>query len=91
MGEVGQNGLRYSVLTFAWPSQSKHAGPRIKQEKSQGDAECCICFSSWEFMTLTFWFSGLKKKPPGLCQERRTDTDAKVEEKSYLGPSTLTK
>ena len=71
MGEVGQNGLRYSVLTFAWPSQSKHAGPRIKQEKSQGDAECCICFSSWEFMTLTFWFSGLTKNSRTLS--RKTD------------------
>ena len=78
MGEVG---LRYSVLTFAWPSQSKHAGPRIKQEKSQGDAECCICFSSWEFMTLTFWFSGLKKKLPDFVKKDGQTRTQKLKKK----------
>ena len=50
---MGSNQPHVLVLTFAWPSQSDHAGPRIKQEKSQGDGECCICLS-WQFMTLAF-------------------------------------
>ena len=70
MGEAGQNVRSPTVLTFAWPSQANHAGPRIKQEKSQGDGECCICLSC-QFMTLTFEFSGVKS--PGFCRDTRIE------------------
>ena len=84
MGEVGQNGLTMCAhllcanLCMAFPAQP--CGPRIKQEKSQGDGECCICLLSWQILV----FRSEKKLLDFLKTD--TDTEARRAEEKLPGP-----